>query len=182
MDIICVCRYGELLPDFCVVPQKIPKLTHSKNRRNTITMYEITEKQIVGNVYEEVAHYDLMSVVMICLGTSDDERYNGLLKLLDVWMSGLSVDEKGAVLKSEFGTDLPARLREKEVTMCNYSDFVENRGRKEGIKEGKVEDLVNLMRNFKLSVEEALKGLSIPESDWEDYRALVQQLEARPAH
>ena len=45
------------------------------NRRNTITMYQITEKQIVGEVYEIVAHYDLMSVVMICLGTSKDERY-----------------------------------------------------------------------------------------------------------
>ena len=39
------------------------------NRRNTITMYQITEKQLVGEVYEDVACYDLMSVVMICLGT-----------------------------------------------------------------------------------------------------------------
>ena len=68
---------------------------------------------------------------------------------------------------------MPARLLEKESNMCNYSDFVENRGR----KQGKAEDLVNLMKNFKLSIEEALKGLSIPESEWDDYRSLAAQME-----
>ena len=42
-------------------------------------------------------------------------------------MSGLSIGEKGAVLKSEFETDLPARLREKEGNMRNDSEFVESR-------------------------------------------------------
>ena len=66
--------------------------------------------------------------------------------------------------------------------MCNYSDFVENRGIRKGRKEGKAEDLVNLMDKLKMTVEQALDTLRIPESDWDDYRALVQQLEARPAH
>ena len=144
-------------------------------------MYQITEKQLVGEVYEEVAYYDLMSVIMICLGTSKDERYTGLLKLLDVWMSGLSIQDKGAVLKSEFHTDLPERLLEKEVKMCNYSDFVWNKGEQSGIRKGKAEDLVNLMKNFKLNIEQALQGLSIPEAEWDEYRVLVAQLEAQPA-
>ena len=62
--------------------------------------------------------------------------------------------------------------------MCNYSDFVWNIGERVGIKKGKAEDLVNLMKNFKLSFEQALSGLSIPESEWEDYRKLVSQIEA----
>ena len=48
--------------------------------------------------------------------------------------------------------------------MCYYSDFVENRGR----KEGKAEDLVNLMKKLKLSVEQAMDTLSIPESEWDE--------------
>ena len=92
-------------------------------------------------------------------------------------ISGLSIGEKGAVLKSEFETDLPARLREKEGNMCNYSEFVENRGR----KEGKAEDLVNLMKNLKWNLEQALRGLSIPESEWDDYREMVKALEANSA-
>ena len=152
-----------------------------QNRHNTITMYQLIEKHVVGEVYEVVANYDLMSIVMICLGTSKDERYTGLLKLLDVGMSGLSIDEKGAVLKSEFHTELPVRLREKEVNMCNYSDFVWNRGQRDGIKQGKAEDLVNLMKKMQMTIEQALDILSIPESEWDDYRSLVAQLEAHPA-
>ncbi len=73
--------------------------------------------------------------------------------------------------------DLSARLLEKEIKMCNYSDFVQNRTR----KACKTEDLVNLMKNFKISIEQALKGLSIPEAEWDDYRKLVAELEAHPA-
>ena len=148
-----------------------------KNRRNTINMYQITEKQVVGDVYEDSALYDLMRIVMICLGTKKDERYNGILKLLDVWLSRLSIDKKGAVLKSEFNTDFPARLLEKEVSMCNYSEFVANRGR----REGKAEDLVNLMEKLKMTIDQALDTLSIPESEWDDYRELVKKLDAHPA-
>ena len=61
-----------------------------------INAYQITEKQIVGEVYETVANYDLLSAVMICIGTKEDERYTGLLKLLDIWLSGNSIDEKRA--------------------------------------------------------------------------------------
>ena len=150
-------------------------------RRNTMSMYHFTKEDLVGVVQENAAHYDLMSVVMIYLGTSKDERYTGLLKLLDVWMSGLSIDEKGAVLKSEFNTDLPVRLREKEVKMCNYSDFVWNRGQREGIKKGKAEDLINLMESMKMTIEKAMSALKIPEAEWDDYRDLVAQLEEHPA-
>ena len=148
-----------------------------RNRHNTITAYEFGEKNIVGEINENKANYDLMSVIMICLGNKEDERYIGLLKLLDVWLSRNSIDAKRAALKDIFDAEMPSRLLEKEVKMCNYSDFVENRGR----KEGKAEAIVNLMKNFKLGIEEALKGLSIPESEWDDYRKLVQELNAHPA-
>jgi hypothetical protein len=67
-------------------------------RHNTINAYQITEKHLVGEVYETVANYDLMSAIMICLGTKEDERYTGLLKLLDIWLSRNSIDEKRAAL------------------------------------------------------------------------------------
>ena len=54
----------------------------------------------------------------------------------------------------------------------------EEDGRKEGKKEGKAEDLVNLMNNFSLSIEQAMQGLSIPETEWAEYRELVAQLQA----
>ena len=132
----------------------------------------------MGEFYESVANYDLLSTIMICLGTKEDERYTGLLKLLDIWLSGNSIDEKRAALKDIFDAEMPARLLEKESNMCNYSDFVENRGIKKGRKEGKAEALVNLMDSLKLSIEQAMNSLKIPESEWDEYRKLVADLEA----
>jgi hypothetical protein len=37
------------------------------------------------------------------------------------------------------------------------------------------------MHNFKLTLEQALRGLRIPESEWDDYRELVKKLDAHPA-
>ena len=128
----------------------------SVDRRNTINKYEYHESHLLGEVEENPAFYDLATVVMICLGTKKDKRYTGLVKLLDVFMSEVSdTATKSAVLKDEFGADIPERLRVKEVNMCNYSEFVMNRGRKEGIKEGikegKAEDLINLMKKLKIT-------------------------------
>ena len=51
-------------------------------------------------------------------------------------------------------------------------------GEKLGINKGKTEDLICLMQNFKMSLEQALKGLNIPESEWTKYRMLVNQMQA----
>ena len=55
-------------------------------------------KHLVGEVNETVADYDLLSSIMICLGTKEDERHTGLLKLMDIWLSRNSIDEKRAAL------------------------------------------------------------------------------------
>ena len=43
---------------------------------------------------------------------------------------------KGVALQTEFDAILPERLRMKEVNMCNYSDFVWNKGKEKGKEEG----------------------------------------------
>ena len=78
-------------------------------RHNTNNAYQITEKQLVGEVYETVANYRTKKV----------ERYTGLLKLLDILLLGNSNDENRAALKDIFDAEMPARLLEKESNMCN---------------------------------------------------------------
>ena len=69
--------------------------------------------------------------------------------------------------------------------MCNYSDFVEMRGRNQGMVQGKIEGkaeaIIQVMRNFKLSMEDAMHGLSIPEDEWENYRKIILQHNANPS-
>ena len=153
-----------------------------KNRRNTVTMYHIHEKQLIGNVREDVAHYDLMTVIMICLGNPKDGRYTGILKLLGVFMSqDADSATKNNVLKSEFDAEIPERLRPREDKMCTYSQFIEDRGIAKGKAEGKAEALLSLMANFKMTLEQAMQGLNIPEVEWAKYRELVQEMQAQTA-
>ena len=58
-----------------------------KKRENTITKYCVQEENLVGQVSERKDNYDLLTVVMICLGHTRDENYTGILKLLDVLLS-----------------------------------------------------------------------------------------------
>lgn len=51
-----------------------------------------------------------------------------------------------------------------------------NDGERSGVKKGKAEALVNLMKNFKLGIDEAMKGLSIPKYEWDEHRRLVAAL------
>lgn len=52
-----------------------------KNRENTITRYRLVEEHLVGEATELIGHYDLLSVIMLCLGDPDGENYGGVLLL-----------------------------------------------------------------------------------------------------
>ena len=69
-------------------------------RKDTITSYSIQENNIVGIVKEDEGDYDLITVVMVCLGGKGKERYEGLLKLLDVLLSSdTTTSEKKKTLR-----------------------------------------------------------------------------------
>lgn len=163
--------------------------------RNTITSYRIVEEPILGNVHEAETLYDLMRIVMICLGTPKDERYTGLVRLLDVFTSNeADLHLKMEALKSEFEADMPLRLQRREVKMCNYSDYIAHKSRKEGRKEGlkkgmdeglklgKADSLIHLMQRMELTLEEAMEMLSIPSSEWNEYRGIVEQLHVQSSN
>ncbi len=70
-------------------------------RENTITEYYIAEKNLVGNVKEKIENYDLLTAIMICLGTTDDNS-SGILKLLEVLLSTeREVEEKKKILQED---------------------------------------------------------------------------------
>lgn len=108
-----------------------------KKRNNTITEYILTEKNHVGNVKEKEEYYDLINVVMICLGEYEEEASNKLLCLLDVLLSSdKKAKEKKSILESEFKISMTEKMEEEIEYMCNLSDGVENKGIQKGIKIG----------------------------------------------
>lgn len=162
-----------------------------KNRMNTITEYSVAEKNIVGNVKEKPEYYDLIAVVMICLGEPEKNDSGSLLKLLDVLLStDIKAEGKQRILERDFDIPMTEKLERKVSEMCNLSEGVWEKGlmegiekgRKEGKREGKKEgsestltaSIESLMKKLKMTAEQAMEALGIPEEEYEKYRKYIK--------
>lgn len=143
-------------------------------RRNTINRYSIKEENLIGEVKEAVENYDLLSAVMICLGNCESEAETGILKLLEVLLSSeREAEEKKRILQEEFSIEMNTTLESEVTLMCNLSKGVREEGTQQGIQQGRremlMESIVNLMGAMKLTGEQAMAALGIPEADREWY-------------
>ncbi len=70
-----------------------------KKYENSIAVYHTVEDIVTGNIHEQEENYDIVRVVMVCLGKPEDAP-NDLLKLLDVLLvSDCTSDEKCKTLE-----------------------------------------------------------------------------------
>ncbi len=151
-------------------------------RGNTITRYRITEEQLVGKTAEPVMNYDLLSVIMLCLGGPEQENYDGILRMLDVLLSSeVSEQEKRNVLEYDYGIQMTKTMEGEVSTMCNLSRSVMEKGLAEGEAKGMAKGMTsailasieNLMETMGLSIEQAMAALKIPEADQQKYMELL---------
>ena len=125
-------------------------------RKNTITSYSITENNIVGSVNEERGNYDLLTAVMVCLGGKDKANYDGLLKMLDVLLSGeTGPDDKKRTLQEEFGIAMTKKLEGDVMRMCNLSKGVYDRA----VDKATIEHLRNLMESTGWDIDKCMDML-----------------------
>lgn len=137
-----------------------------KYRENTITRYTVQEENIVGNIAEKRENYDLITAVIVCLGNAGDDKYTGILKLLDVLLSSeRKPDEKKRILQDDFNIKMTRELESEVLLMCNLSKGIEEKG----IKEGILSSIKNLMESMDWSAEQAMTALKIPESEQIQY-------------
>lgn len=130
---------------------------------NTITKYEIEQKRILGS-YNGKARYDLLSAVMVCLGKNGIENgepsLHGLLSIL--LSNTLRPEEKERILDREYRIPVTERMKEEMNLMCNLSDLVEERA----IEKGKLDILIQLVREHILSAGDAARRIDMPESEF----------------
>lgn len=155
----------------CANPPKI--------RENTINRYFIQEENLVGDVVEANENYDLLTAVLICLGHSGDDKYAGILKLLDVLLSSEKApEEKKKILQDDFNIKMTKTLESEVQTMCNLSKGVEEKGIAIGIERereaGTLRSIQNLMETLKLTAEQAMAALKVPDSDQEKYAGMLK--------
>ena len=137
-----------------------------KGRQNTITRYRMTEENMVGDVHENIQNYDLLTLVIICLGNKQGQPA-----------------EKKQILQDEFNIPMTQTMDREVSLMCNLSQGVENRGIEKGMKQGLEQGyengllvaLKNIMGSMGLSADEAMNALRIPETDRQSYLAKLSQ-------
>lgn len=104
-----------------------------KNMEYTVTSYKMDKKVLYGNPKKKF-RYDLMEVVMICLGreehASSGNRLHGLLNTL--LSQRLTPEEKETLLSTEYNFETSTELEGGLKQMCNYSELIEERGIEKG--------------------------------------------------
>ena len=147
-----------------------------KKRHNTITRYSIKEDYIVGKAVEKVQNYDLLSVVLICLGNEDEENYGGILKLLKTLLSSdTKVEEKKKILQNDFNIEMAYKMEEEVRNMCNISYGILEEGIEKGIEKGILNSIKNLMESMNLEVNQAMNALKIPENEQSKYLKILSE-------
>ena len=143
-----------------------------KSRENTITRYRLVEEQLVGEATEPVRNYDLLSIIMLCLGGPGRENYDGVLRMLDVLLSNeTSEAEKRKILQDDYDIQMTQTMEREVSVMCNLSKGVMEKGMTNGI----LTSIKNLVKNMDVSVEQAMSVLEIPETERQKYMDLLEQ-------
>ena len=139
-------------------------------RKNTIMSYHMTEEAIRGSVTEKAANYDLITVVMVCLGGKDKENYDGLLKMLDVLLSEETEPaDKKRTLQEEFGIAMTKKLEGDVMRMCNLSKGVYERA----VDKTLVDTIKNLLESTDWDIDKCMDNMKIPNEKREAYKAAV---------
>ena len=149
-------------------------------RGNTITRYRLVEEHLVGENSESVRNYDLLSIIMLCLGGPKGANYDGILRMLDVLLSHeTSEREKRKILQDDYDIQMTQTMEREVSVMCNLSKGVREKGRAEGRAEGMANGILasikNLVKNMGVSVEQAMSVLEIPEAERQKYMDLLER-------
>ena len=95
--------------------------------------------------------------------------YDGTLEQVECPVLSLDVAVLAATLIGNPDLLLKVEQEEGEVNMCLALEKILN----EREAKGKAEAIKSIMKNLKLTFEQAVKALSVPESEYETYRSLI---------
>jgi hypothetical protein len=120
----------------------------AQKRKNGIFKYEISEKEIYGTSFTKKKDYDLMNVVILNLGNTEEQTDSEILNLLNVLFSlTMSPKEKKDILSNDFNIAMTQELESEVQSMCNLSDGVFELGRQEGRQQGE-DDFASLIQRL----------------------------------
>jgi len=154
-----------------------------KKVENTITRYYMMKEDVHGHV-EDTARYDLLEVVMVCLGKDCiDEKgkparggseLHGLLGTL--FSEKLRPTQKKEILNKEYDIATSVELEGGMNDMCNLSDLIEERGIEKGIERGiEKGEWLNIIRQISKKLQKG-KSLSQIADEVEESQEMVERI------
>lgn len=142
----------------------------AKEWEYTITRYQMQEQHIVGKATAKKENYNLIVPIIVCLGSKHYTDLTGLLRMLNlVLLDSTSSQNKTEVLSREFDIQITPHLEKGVAEMCNLSEGVEKRAK----NEERLKNLRSLIKNMKISAEQAMNALNIPISERSYYEELL---------
>lgn len=114
------------------------------NSEYTITGYRMNREDMYGHMASTAnQRYDLMELVMVCLGRPENARQGTELHqlLTTVLSEKLSPEEKKLAMKRDYDIATTVELEGGLAKMCNLSDYIEEKAIEKGIRQGVQEKL-----------------------------------------
>ena len=109
----------------------------TKKWEYNISRYRLTEDHLIGHTQAERSHYDLISIVLVCLGSKSHRQLKGILRLLNMLLlDNIGSQEMQELLTTEFNITMTPHLEKGVAEMCNLSEGIERRGELRGRKLG----------------------------------------------
>ncbi len=131
----------------------------AKKFRNTITRYSLKPETIIGNAVEAPENYDLINIVMVCLGKMEEWNDNNLIKFLGVlFQNELSAREKKDILERDFNIPMTETFESEVDDMCNLSQGVAEKA----MQQGRTHILIELVNDGVLTIEKAAEKARMP--------------------
>ena len=141
-----------------------------KNMQQSITGFTIAKEDIYRKIDVPKKNYDLMSAVFIRLGHGEtDERLIGMLQT--IFTDDAPPEERLNKLEMEYGIPRTKEFNEEVAKMCTYSQFMLDRGEKEGLKKGletgKYKTYYDLISDGTLTLKQAAEKCSLSPDEFQ---------------
>ncbi|MCR0262956.1 hypothetical protein MKC73_03480 [[Clostridium] innocuum] len=159
---------------------------HNNQKNDVINTYKIHETCETKTWHAAKEDYDLITAVMVYpkkeasqkgkedfpAGEVEDVNKQKLLELLKVlYIKNLAVEDKKEQLQTEYGILMEKEIEMEVKNMCNFSDFIEQRGIEKGLKQGLLQGkaeatllhVKRLMQTVDVSALEAMNMLEVEE-------------------
>ena len=139
-------------------------------KQNTINVYSVKEDRLIGGYVEPVNNYDLLTVVMIYTAKDFMNLQDDVIKMLSVLLSrNLDAQERMNILEKDFNIAMTEEVKQEVDEMCNLRKGIREDGRAEGEAIGELKERLKninaLVKNFKVSAQEAMQILEIPSEE-----------------